>query len=137
MAAGGSSNTSNVPLLTSSKLRELLLTLTGPREKLDDVVELALVRIADDLAMEVSGAAAQLASYRRGHSIEARDVLYVAEHQYGMTGIRAESEAHLAKGGGAGGDSGTDSDGASTPKRGKRLASVSSQRGTRRTSSRS
>jgi hypothetical protein len=126
MAAGGSSSNA-VPLLTSSKLRELLNTLTGPREKFDDVVELALVRIADDLAMEVSGAAAQLASFRRSGTVEAKDVLYVAEHQFGMTGIKAEGEAHLPASKNAGGDSATDSEGSSPPKRGRRGAASTSK----------
>lgn len=128
MAAAGGSNNNNstvqsIPLLTSTKLRELLMTLTGPREKLDDVVELALVRIADDLAMEVSAAAAQLASFRRSNVVEARDVLYGAEHQFGMTGITGEVEAVMRKAI-VGGESVSDSEGVSPPKRGRKASSV-------------
>jgi hypothetical protein len=75
------------PIITSPKLRELLVALTSPREKLQDTVDFALVKIADDLAHEVSEVAAQLASYRRSSVLEARDIFYAAERQFGIQGI--------------------------------------------------
>ena len=75
------------PIITSPKLRELLVALTSPREKLQDTVDLALIKIADDLAVEVAEVAAQLASYRRSNVLEARDIFYAADRQYGIQGI--------------------------------------------------
>jgi histone H3/H4 len=76
-----------LPIITSQKLRELLVALTSPREKLQDTVDFALVKIADDLAAQVAEDASQLASYRRSAVLEARDIFYAAERQYGIQGV--------------------------------------------------
>ena len=74
----------NAHIITSSKLRELLATLTGPQEKIDEVVELTLVKLAEDIAIEASNAAALLASHRRVRALEARDLNYIGKHHYGI-----------------------------------------------------
>ena len=78
---GGGQQSQPMPLLTVTKLRELLSSVAGASEQMDPIVESALLRLADDFVADVAKAASELAMHRRSEALEPRDLLAVLQEE--------------------------------------------------------
>lgn len=70
-------------LLSPMRLRELLASV-AENEAMDPLVETALLRMADEFAMDVVRAAVELTAYRRSSVLAPKDILHVLKSEHGM-----------------------------------------------------
>lgn len=84
MSTRPSASSQQQHLLSTQKLRELLATVSTEPETMDTLVESALLRMADEFAADVARAAVEIAAHRRSQVLQAKDLIWVLENDYGM-----------------------------------------------------
>ena len=96
-------------LLSSARLQELLISVAGStssypsntkpdknqEERLDPIVETALLRMADEFAVDVVKAAVEVAAHRRSACLQLKDVRAVVEGDYYLNVPRLKDEDDL------------------------------------------
>ncbi len=79
-------------LFTRARLQDLVRS-TIPGERMDPLVESALVKLAESFTLEVAGCAAELAAHRRSAALSTADIQLYLARNYNMA-IPGFSDGH-------------------------------------------